>query len=224
MFNSATLWLGSKPHIPLAYFTLRCPWVYNDVTNNGNPRHDTGCVNGSGVSGPCSGAFYLAFLDENENVIAKLKNYKLYESDPTAMYSGTWGDFYEAPHFFESEPMVLMDSSSENSSIKTIRFGLVFYDWDGYTSVGKNFFETEDKIGNVYLSIEKTNGEILQLLRNSPMYCYLTGLYGLQMVDAYDSPKELSLSIPDTLGLCFKDIKAVNIRVTTGIISLRFPQ
>lgn len=220
MLNSPALLMGLGKKAPQAVFSLRTPWLYNDEDYCGNPMHESGHENGSGASGPCGGAFYLELLDESGNSVATLKNKERYDIDPYEMFTGTWGEFYESARVF-NEPLDLSSSSDSNTPIRTIKFNLRFGDYERYTAVTRENFEQADKMGSLMMTIE-TSTKTYQLVRNSAVWCFLSGLSGdnvLTIRDMHEEETDFSVNIPETVSICYKDIKNIYIAVTAGIVA-----
>lgn len=222
MLNSPALLMGLGKKAPQAVFSLRTPWLYNDEDYCGNPMHEPGHENGSGASGPCGGAFYLDLLDENGSTISTLKNKDRYDTDPYEMFSGTWGEFYESARVF-NEPLALSPTSDSSTPIRTIKFNLRFGDLELYTTVTRENFEQADKMGSLMMTIE-TSTKTYQLVRNSAIWCFLTlsndSAQGILTIrDMHEEEIDFSVDIPETVSICYKDIKNIYIGVTAGIVA-----
>ncbi len=225
MFNAPALLMGSQKKAPQAVFSLQTPWLYNDEDYCGNPMHEGQHENGSGASGPCGGAFYLELLDASGNTVAELKNRERYETDPYEMFEGTWGEFYESARTFY-EPIALTVSSDSSTPIRTIKFNLRFGDYERYTAVTRENFEQADKMGSLRMTIE-TSTKTYQLVRNSAIWCFLSGLSSecgvLTIRNMHEEEIDLSVNIPETVSICYKDIKNIYIAVTAGIVAILLP-
>lgn len=227
MFNRPTLLMNSLSEAPQACFSLRIPWLYNDGDYCGNPRHEGEHINGSGAVGPCGGCFNLELLDAGGETIAALKNKDRYDADPYEMFYGTWGDFYESPRVF-NEPMALVNPAKRNTPIRTIKFSFRFFDGELSTLVTRENFDAQDLIGSMQMVLETTSATY-QVKRNSAIYCYLsslddsTGAGSLSIRDQYGEKTDVNVSIPETLTLYYKDIRRVNVGVTSGIVAWMYP-
>lgn len=222
MLNSPALLMGVGKKAPQAVFSLRTPWLYNDEDYCGNPRHESGHENGSGASGPCGGAFCLELLDASGNSVATLKNQERYDRDPYEMFTGTWGEFYESARVF-NEPLALSSSSDNSTPIRTIKFNLRFGDFELYTTVPRENFEQADKMGSLGMTIE-TSTKTYQVVRNGAIWCFLSGTSSgpagiLTIRNMQEEETDFSVNIPETVSICYKDIKNIYIAVTAGIVA-----
>lgn len=223
MFNEPMLMMSPLKSVPLACFSLRTPWLYEDEDYCGSPEVE-GHTNGSGVLGPCGGCFRLYFLDESENLIAELKNEERYQADPYEMYQGRWGDFYESARTF-TEPLAIAEGASGKTPIRSIKFNLLFGDFGDFEQITIPTRENYDeayKVGSFKISLE-TSSRVINLVRNNACYCYYRNddTYGglLTTRDMYGDPLDLTISIPETLSLCYQDIQKIHISVTAGMVA-----
>lgn len=224
MFNEPMLMMSPFKSVPLACFSLRTPWLYNDEDYCGDP-HSEGHTNGSGAPGPCGGAFFLELLDENGSTVAKLKNQERYEADPYEMYEGTWGDFYESARTF-TEPMVLAEGISSEALIRSIKFNLLFGDFELSTSPTRilSIYGDRYQVGSFKVAVE-TSSELISLVSNGEgrfIYSYIyTGLPAVTYRDSSlsDQIEDIFISIPETLSLRYLDIQKIHISVTAGTVA-----
>lgn len=229
MLNRAALLMAERRNRPCAYFSLRTPWVYNDVTNGGNPRHDAGCTNGSACAVSVGGYITACFCGAEGQNIAQPKHFEQYMSDPCTMFSGTWSNFYEKSYEFPPEEIVLTNNQSvlgetpiyyPNTPITSVALDLLFADWDRVSGVGKLGFEEEDKLGKITVTLQ-TRSELLTLASNADIYCYLTQEYGLTFYNASGGPQVASFELPSDRTIFFRDLVSLRADVTAGIISHR---
>ena len=224
MFNEPMLMMSPFKTIPLACFSLRTPWLYEDEDYCGSPEVE-GHTNGSGVAGPCGGCFHLNFFDESENLIAELKNEERYQADPYEMYQGRWGDFYESARTF-TEPLAIAEGANGKIPIRSIKFNLLFGDFDWMSIPTRENYDEAYKVGKFAVSLETPSG-FLYLVRNGACYCYYredATYHGLlTMRDMYGDPLDLTISIPETLSLCYQDIQKIHINVTAGMVAWHGP-
>lgn len=230
MFNTPTLLMSTKKD-PQACFSLRIPWLYNDMDYCGNPRNEPGHENGSGAPGPCGGCFYLDLLDEGGNTIATLKNKDRYDVDPYEMFYGTWGDFYGAPRAF-NEPLSLADPAKSSTPIRTIRFNFRFWDGELATMLSRTPLAA-DRIGSMRMLLETTTNTY-QVMRDSAIYCFYDMFHtqddeyddfigGLMISNQYREQADVNVSIPETLTIYYKDVRQISAAVTSGLVMWLYP-
>lgn len=213
MINTPVLLTTSKKRCPQLCFSLHTPWVYNDITNGGNPRHDEGCVNGSGVDGGCYGSIYLQLTDKNAGLISSLEREEI--------YTGTWNTFYKEPYSFVPQEMALADHSYADSPVNQISFDM-YFNTGGSTGVGKEAFNDEDKQGSYSICIETVDGAFHQLAENESVMCFLSFGSGLCFSSSTSGVGPIIVTLPDTPKIRFRDIRKIHIGVIAGLISLRF--
>lgn len=74
----------------------------------------------------------------------------------------------------------------------------------------------------------ETSTKTYQLVRNSAIWCFLSSqstypVGVLTIRNAREEEMDLSVAIPETLSICYKDIKNIYIGVTAGIVALLLP-
>lgn len=228
MFNRPTLLMNSLSAAPQACFSLRIPYLYNDRDCCGDPKNTPGHENGSGALGPCGGCFNLELLDADGETIATLKNKDRYDVDPYEMFYGTWGDFYGTPRIF-NEPLSLADPAKSSTPIRTIRFNFRFWDGERATMLSRRPLAA-DRIGSMRMLLETTTNTY-QVMRDSAIYCYYyffgtpdsEEIGGLMISDSNGEQADVSVNIPETLTIYYKDVRQISVAVTSGLVMWRYP-
>lgn len=228
MFNRPTLLMNSLSAAPQACFSLRIPYLYNDRDYCGDPKNTPGHENGSGALGPCGGCFNLELLDADGETIATLKNKDRYDVDPYEMFYGTWGDFYGTPRIF-NEPLSLADPAKSSTPIRTIRFNFRFWDGERATMLSRRPLAA-DRIGSMRMLLETTTNTY-QVMRDSAIYCYYyffgtpdsEEIGGLMISDSNGEQADVSVNIPETLTIYYKDVRQISVAVTSGLVMWRYP-